>query len=106
MRRNDGGGTASPAIEGSPESLTGGRVEGAGGLVEQQHPRVSEQCPGEGELLELPRGALVDALSHNHLQVQLRDYRIDLRLDDPAQPSEEAQVVGAGKTEIEGSLLA
>ena len=45
-----------------------GHVQGAGGLVQQQHRRVPQQGPGNGDALGLPLGQAVAMLSHGGVQ--------------------------------------
>src|SRR3954454_7325946 len=58
----DQDGRLRPALERSPDPGNRPVVQRAGGLVEQQDPRVAEQRAGERQLLEHPGRAAVAAL--------------------------------------------
>ena len=42
--------------QGGVDRRLGDRVDGAGRVIQHQHPRVGDQCPGQGQALPLPTG--------------------------------------------------
>jgi hypothetical protein len=97
-------------VEGRPESLDGGVVKRAGGLVKKHDLRVAHERSGERELLDHPCRAAVDALCADFTQLELFDKRIDRGFGsvpvDAPNAGEEHKVRVPGETLVERSLLA
>ena len=67
MRDDEGGAACGEPVGGGQDRRLGGRVQGGGGLVEQQQVRVDQLGAGQRDQLPLPGGqalpALVDRLA-------------------------------------------
>ena len=98
------------AVEGGPESLHGVLVERSCRLVEEEQLRVADERAGQGELLDHPGRAAVDALGGDFGQLELLDERIHCRRGPSAagmtNAGEEEEIRVAGETLVERSLLA
>ena len=87
----------------------GGGVQGAGGLVTQQHLGVGGQGPGDGDALLLPAGQLggvgVGLVGQAHDVQVLQGALLGLRLGHPGDLHGEADVLQAGALHEQVELL-
>ena len=97
-------------VDEAPETPPGQRIDSAGGLIEEDHPRAVQHGAGEGEALLPAAGEIAGASrSHSgetrHLDGPLLPFSRGVAAQS-VDPSEEPEVVGDGQLVVEAETLA